>query len=167
MRQNPRFWTGGTTCHFAREQVVNLDVANFAGAYLPENLTPDALRGAFDSLVIKISGFEEEPRALYEIPEVRAFLAALHRQWPYAFFFCNLKAPNFETIILSRLTTLVVERRAGSGPAKLTYSRNELFQIIGQDFDPLEKACERAEFGPGVFQNRARAILKKFGFLKK
>ena len=143
------------------------DTATFTAAYSPENMSSEALREAYDSLVIKLSGFDQDPRALYEIAEVRTFIQTLHQKWPYALFFQHVPSAELNTYVLCRLTTLVVERRSAGCAPEVAFSRNELFQVIGWDFDPLEEACRRAEFSPEMFRNRARQILNVFGFLKK
>ena len=150
---------------FTREQVMANDLAAFTQAYAVEALSPDALREAFNSLVIKFTGFELGPRGLYEDANARAFVRTLHEKWPHCLFYLNVPAADLKTYVLCRLTTLAVKRRSAGVP-KITFSRNELFQVIGRDFDPLEKACQRAQFSPDVFRNRARQVLKFFGFLK-
>lgn len=156
-----------STYTFTREQVTACDFAAFTAAYSLENMSPDALREAYDSLVIKFSGFEQDPRALYEIAEARTFIRTLHQEWPYALFFLNVPAADLNTYVLCQLTTLLVEPRSSRCSHEVTFSRNELFQVLGRDFDPLETACQQAEFSAEVFRNRARQILKVFGFLKK
>lgn len=151
---------------FTREQVAMHEVAAFASAYSPEKMSQDALRGAYDSLALEFSGFDSEERVLYECPDARAFVGALHDAWPYALFFLNLPAADVKAYLFCRLTGLAVENRAGQRTRKVDFSRNELFQLIGRDFDRLETACQRAGFSPEVFRLRARQILTLFGFLK-
>lgn len=138
----------------------------FVAAHAVDQVSPEVLRTSFDSLVIKLSGFENTPRGLCEIPEARDFVRTLHEQWPYGLFFLNLSSADVKTYVFCRLTTLVAERRRGGGPPKLAFSRNELFQLLGRDLDSVEQVCQRAEFGPDVFRKRARRILRLFEFLK-
>ena len=77
---------------FTREKVTAQDSAAFVAAYRVEGAAPEALREAFDSVVINFSGFEAQPRTIYALPEARAFLRELHARWPYGFFFLNLSA---------------------------------------------------------------------------
>ncbi len=164
---NPAHAGRPLTLHvFTREQVVLGDPAPFASAFSPEKLASEALRQAYDSLTWGLADFEKDTRAAYEIPEVRAFFGALHRAWPYAFFFFNIPAADLRTYLFCRLTTLTVERRTGMTAPVVSYSRNELFQLIGRDFEPLERACRRSGLSADVFRHRARQILVMFGFLK-
>ena len=167
MNEHPRAKRPVAIHAFTREQVVAQDWAAFVAAYPVEGATPEALRETFDSVVIKLSGVEAQPRAVYALPEARAFLRDLHEKWPYGFFFLNLSAADLTSYVFSRLSTLSIEQRSAGGPPKVGYSRNELFQIVGRDLEPLEKACQRAGFTAGEYRNRSRRILKLFSFLKK
>jgi len=40
-------------------------------------------------LVLSVDGYDDDPRELYELPEVRRFIKSLHSQWKYWFFFSN------------------------------------------------------------------------------
>lgn len=151
---------------FTREQVMQGDPTLFASAYSPDTLSAEALRDRYDSLAWSLSGFEHELRVPCELPELRAFFRALHDVWPYASYFFNLPAADLRTYLLCRLTSLTIERRTGTSAPVVSYSRNELFQLIGRDFDPLERACQRSGLGADVFRRRARQILVTFGFLK-
>lgn len=151
---------------FTREQVTQGDPTRFASAYSPDTLSADALRDRYDSLAWSLSGFEHELRAPCELPELRAFIRTLHGVWPYAFYFFNVPAADLRTYLLCQLRSLTIERRTGTIEPVLSYSRNELFQLIGRDFEPLERVCQRSGLGADVFRRRARQILVMFGFLK-
>lgn len=166
MKAHPKSGERVSARTFTREQVAAQDWRVFVAAYEVNQALPEMLRESFDSLVIRFSGFEDDPRGLYENPETRDFVRTLHEQWPYGLFFLHLSSADVKSYVYCRLATLGVERRSGGGAPKLVFSRNELFQIIGRDLKSVEKACQRAEFTPDVFRNRARRILKLFGFLK-
>jgi hypothetical protein len=40
-----------------------------------------------NSLALEVSGYDQDPRELYQIPEVCSFFKKLHKSWPYWFFF--------------------------------------------------------------------------------
>lgn len=48
-----------------------------------------------DRIEIRISGYENDPRELFEIPEARAFMTYLAERWPYAFYFLNKEHGTF------------------------------------------------------------------------
>lgn len=53
-----------------------------------------------EKLVLEVLGYDEDPRELWEIPEVRRFLRALHREWKYWFFFATHAAPTLSVLEL-------------------------------------------------------------------
>lgn len=44
---------------------------------------------AVDRLMLWVSGYDDDPRELGQIPEVRAFFEALHAHWPYWLAYLN------------------------------------------------------------------------------
>lgn len=49
--------------------------------------TPEAARRYRESLMFIVDGYDTDPRELQEIPEARAFFAALAQQWPHWLWF--------------------------------------------------------------------------------
>lgn len=39
------------------------------------------------SLVLSVDGYDDDPREIYEIPEIRSFFSQLNDQWPYWLWF--------------------------------------------------------------------------------
>lgn len=49
--------------------------------------SPEVAWASRNSLTLHVSGYDDDPRELYEIPEVCKFFRALHAKWPLWFFF--------------------------------------------------------------------------------
>jgi hypothetical protein len=67
---------------------------------------PGLARHAADRLVLWVSGYDDDPRPLGQIPQVRAFFQQVHAHWPYWLAYL---AP--ETDQLPLLLSLLVEMR--------------------------------------------------------
>lgn len=48
------------------------------------------------NLSVSVSGYDDDPRELYEIPEVRRYLQGLDQEWPFWFFF--LTPPSIQQV---------------------------------------------------------------------
>lgn len=46
-----------------------------------------------NALAVEVSGYDADPRELWEIPEVCRFFRKLHREWRYWFFFASHEVP--------------------------------------------------------------------------
>ena len=52
-------------------------------------IEPDNIKKFSDRMMFCISGFDNDPRELAEISEVRIFMKKLDSEWPYWFFFAS------------------------------------------------------------------------------
>ena len=74
--------------------------------YAPDKLpTGRRLREMMNSMVLCVEGWDDDPREIHSIPEVRRFYAAFHEAWPYWLYFCNLDRDTLKTMVLCRIPT--------------------------------------------------------------
>jgi len=82
---------------FSRSKVERGDFSHFLDLYAPEKLPQGRrLREMMNSMTFMIEGFDDDPREIHSIPEVRSFYTALREAWPYWLYFCNLDAEEFQ-----------------------------------------------------------------------
>jgi len=65
-----------------------------------------------DSVVISVTGYDQDPRELIEIPEVRAFFQKITEQWPHWLWFMSRDTGSV-ALILSLLCDVIVRRTPG------------------------------------------------------
>ncbi|MGO8701210.1 MAG: hypothetical protein ACLQVY_26265 [Limisphaerales bacterium] len=111
-----------------------------------------------DSLMPCIHGYDNDPREIYCIPEVRRFAQEFHRIWPHWIFFfravpgsCTLKV--FTACCLGKLN--VVQREV-AGVTILDPDPAELTQFLVGDLPSFRRMCDRAKVFPDL--RRARAV---------
>lgn len=72
----------------SRRQVEEMDLASVMRNLKPFTATREDAWLYRGQMVLSVDGYNEDPRELVDIPQVREFLGVLERQWPYwAFFF--------------------------------------------------------------------------------
>ena len=76
----------------SRAEVESGDISNSL-ATLEKLLEPSNIRKLKGRLIFGIKGYEDDPRDLWEIPEVRSWMQDLDKNFPYWFFFMDL-GPN-------------------------------------------------------------------------
>ena len=72
---------------FTLENVEQNDIGDFTKAFDVHRMSPDALKRLMGKCQFFISGYDDDPRDLSQIPEARKYLQTLHSHWPYWFFF--------------------------------------------------------------------------------
>lgn len=72
---------------FSRRQIVDGDLVEPLQFFESLIGSPEQAMAYRGRLCLVIDGFNDDPRELFEIPEVRRFIQALDARWPYWFFF--------------------------------------------------------------------------------
>jgi hypothetical protein len=73
----------------SRRQVEEADIASVLFNLKPFLATREDAWLYRGQMVLSVDGYNEDPRELVDIPEVRSFLYELEQQWPYWAFFLN------------------------------------------------------------------------------
>lgn len=88
------FTAQALTAHYlvlaiSRQEIERGHVGDAADRLLQITDDPALALHAVDRLVLWVSGYDDDPRELGQIPEVRAFFQALHAHWPYWLAYLN------------------------------------------------------------------------------
>jgi len=71
-------------------------------------------RAYADRLVLLFSGYESDPREVFDVPEVRAFFAAINEKWSAWFHFVEKDGPTLSVILRLLTQSTPLHRAAGS-----------------------------------------------------
>jgi hypothetical protein len=151
---------------FGRHRIKALDFAPFLERYaqdkLPEN--PRRLRAMMGSLMPCIHGYDNDPRELHCIPEVRRFVREFHTVWPHwLFFFCALPgASTIEVFTACCLDRFNVIQRNGAGVTFLDSDPAELTRFLMSDLPAYRTMCDRAEVFPELRRARLAEVFALF-----
>jgi len=148
---------------FSRSKLERGDFSHFLGLYAPDKLpTGRRLRAMMGSLVFCVEGYDDDPREINTIPEVRKFYSVFHEAWPYWFYFCNLEVDTLRTMVLCCLRSLTAIKVDGRPNVLVDFDRIELIQFVSQDFGPMNELCERAGMFERLIYDRTKAIFEYF-----
>jgi len=149
---------------FSRAKMARGDFSHFLGLYAPDKLpTGRRLRGMMNSLVFGVEGYDNDPREIHSIPEIRRFYAAFHEAWPYWLYFCNLDTEVLRVMVFCCLSSIRALKVDGQPNVTVDYERLELVQFISKDFPPMNAICERAGMFERLIYDRSKAVFEYFG----
>jgi hypothetical protein len=109
-----------------------------------------------------IEGYDDDPREIYAIPEVRTFYQQLWRRWPYWLYFCNLDTENLMMMVMCCLDSLDALKVKGREQVKVTISPLAVVQFISHGFVPMNEMCERAGMSERHIFERTKAVFEYF-----
>jgi hypothetical protein len=148
---------------FSRDKVERSDFSHFLSLFAPDKLPSGRrLHAMMNRVVFGIEGYDDDPREIHSIPEIRRFYTALHAAWPFWFYFCNLDTDVLKTMVMCCLPSITAMKVDGRPNVVVDYDRLELVHFISNDFGPMNAMCERAEMSERGIYDRTKALFEYF-----
>ena len=84
-----------TVLQIPKETIQNCDTSEYVAMLHGATGTLQSLTEAFQKYVLLISGYDDDPRELYQIPEVISFIKDLNSKLPFWLYFVNTADKRF------------------------------------------------------------------------
>ena len=148
---------------FSRDRVEAGDARKFLSRFHRHHLPVGKQLGAMmDSLGLIIDGYDDDPREVYAIPEVRRFYQQLWERWPYWLYFCNLDTENLMMMVMCCLGSLDALKVQGKEEVKVICDPLEVARFISEGFGPMNEMCEKAGMSERQIFDRTKAVFEYF-----
>ena len=85
---------------------------------------------------LMVDGYNDDPRELYEIPEVRIFISRIDKQWPYWFFFLSQADDSIKLLESCLSNTIEVI------PGVASFDFEQMEQTLARHFGAMNRLCE-------------------------
>jgi hypothetical protein len=149
---------------FSRSKAERGDFSHFLRLHAPDKLpTGRRLREMMDRFVFCIDGYDDDPREIHAIPEIRHFYSTFHNAWPYWLYFCNLEVGTLKAMVFCCLPSLTSLNVDGRDEVAITCDPVEIFKFVTKDLAPMNALCEQAEVFEERIERRTLAVFKYFG----
>ena len=127
----------------------------FLKFYNAPRMTVHGLRGCCGHLQLYFTGYDEESRLPFLIPEIRQYLRALRRAWPYAVFFCDLDASSFVLIeALAHMDHLAVVEYDRRKQYCVEVGLRDLRDYVAQSYRTLRRLQRHSGLSRAEIQDR-------------
>ena len=83
-----------------RDDVESHDISHALGSLVALLTDPETVRRLQGKVAIVFEGYDDDPREVYEIPEVRRFCNTLDERFPYWFYFLTTIQQNLKVVTL-------------------------------------------------------------------
>ena len=148
---------------FSRDRVEAGDAKDFLSRFGKFRVpVGKQLQGMMNSLALMIEGYDDDPREIYAIPEVRAFYQQLWQRGPYWLYFCNLDTENLMMMVMCCLDSLDALKVQGQPQVQVQINPLEVVQFISGGFVPMNEMCERAGMSERQIFERTKAVFGYF-----
>ena len=145
---------------FPREEVESQNIAPLLRRFAPDKLPKGReLAAMMNTFHFAVHGYDDDPHEVYAIAAVRRYYQKLHREWPYAFYFCDLRGESLMMLTTCCMENLSGHKREGEPLARVEIDPMELLRFIMAGWAPMNAMCERAGLSERAIYDRSKAIM--------
>ena len=138
----------------SRRQVEAFDIASVMTNLKPFLATREDAWLYRGQMTLVVDGYNDDPRELVDIPEVRALLQKLYQQWPYWAFFLNQVDDSIKLLG----SCICGTRFPGGGAVEIDGPRVEEFLMHG--FAGMNSVFEKHGFPEDELESMSRGLVE-------
>jgi hypothetical protein len=117
---------------------------------------PRTARAFMGRVSVIVEGYDDDPRELFEIAQVRAFVGQLDEQWPYWFFFLSQMDDSIKLIESCLCETIEVV------PGVASFDFEQLERYLARHFTAFNRLCEAVKLPPETAEAISEEIIRLF-----
>lgn len=140
----------------SREDILAGDTASALERLSVLTQTEESVRRYRECLIFQVRGYDEDPRVIVEIPEIRAFFEALSQAWPYWLWFLR-RDLGAVALFMSLLCRVEVLRELDGSVGTEFLDMAELKSCLIDLFTRANPLFEAFQISPGEIISSARS----------
>ena len=127
---------------FSRSKVEQCEFSHFLSLYAPDKLPEGRrLQEMMNMMMFIIEGWDDDPREIHMVPEIRRFYSAFHDAWPYWLYFCYLDLDTLKAMTMCCLPSVNTMQVDGRTQVAVNCDPLDLLKFIKRDFMPMNLMC--------------------------
>lgn len=151
---------------FAKEDVEKRDFKALERYVSRLMISKEIAFGSQGKVEIIFHDYDNDPRELFEVPEVRNFAAEVIKRWPEIFYFLNREPPHHSLLLLAlcAMSPTILDRNfEGSGRGHVEYDTDELEQFLLQAYLGLNRVADWLSLSEEEVERLSLEIARPFG----
>jgi len=116
----------------------------------------ETIRKSKNKLTVGFDGYDDDPREVYEVDEIRDYLQTLTKRFPYWYYFCSKSDHSLWVILLAHCRF----RKFGPGAAKV--DTEDFRQIMTSLFINLNEFFEKYNLGEDGLKSLTKEVGEYF-----
>lgn len=146
---------------FSKREILTKDASRFLSFF--QDLESQRLESLMGSVTFSVSGYDDDPRELFQIPEVRDFYQSLHRTWPCWLFFAETLSPSLLIVALCNLPTIQSKFVAGEGELSVQFNPLQMSQFMAEGLAVFWELGHKALLDDEQLRNQLIACQARLG----
>lgn len=124
-----------------RDKVESNDISLALSTLTDLFAAPDTVRRLQGRVALVFEGYDDDPREVYEIPEVRRFCAALDKRFPYWLYFLTTIQDNLKVVTFCLVRVKVL------GPSQIWVDTDDLQRFLLSHVSAMNTVFDRYSLG--------------------
>ena len=146
--------------HITPKEIQSGDISGFLGRWNTQRYSPPLLKRMMGALYMSVDGYDNDPREIFVIPEVKNHIKKLNEAWPYLFYFHETQIGAIMPFTMCCLSTLRLISDDKERLYKVRYDIGEMTNFVDEKFRHMHELCEKAQIPPEVEAIRQNEILQ-------
>jgi hypothetical protein len=113
----------------------------------PEHASVQRLRGLQSKIGFLIDGYNDDPRELFQIPEVRKYFQQIQAVWPFGLYFFNNEANTLLLLVLCHVEPKI-EKGSQQNGAMLSVPTDKVIEFLNSSAPPIFSVAARVGWTP-------------------
>lgn len=135
-----------------RDQVESNDISLALSTLTDLLAAPDAVRRLQGRVALLFEGYDDDPREVYEIPEVRRFCAALDQRFPYWLYFLTTIQDNLKVVTFCLVQVKVLR------PGQIWVDTDDLQRFLLSHVSAMNTVFDRYSLGEEAKLARTKRV---------
>lgn len=111
-----------------------------------------------------VSGYDEDDRELFEVPDVRAYFQKLHSLWPYGLFFFARSPETFQLLVLCNAGVRLLPQASPDSPRQVKIDKESVLDFLIESMPALSEVASQIGWTPQMTRRFVHEIAIPFGF---
>ena len=133
----------------AQEAIQNCDTSEYVTLLHGITGSLQSFESAFQKYVLLISGYDDDPRELYQIPEVVSFIKDLNSKLPFWLYFVNTADKRFFSWMIACLCQ-AMSLDQDDEKIYADFNADAYNELIGTQFNNIVKLMSRLGLGESI-----------------
>ena len=138
---------------FSRRQIEECDITEPLEFLRRLTATSQVALNYCGRVGLVVDGYNNDPREIFEIPEVRDFVKALDQQWPYWFFFLSQVDDSIKTLESCLCDTIEVI------PGVVSIDLEQMERSLTRHFGAMNRFCEAIDVSEERIEEISEGII--------
>jgi len=121
------------------------------------------IHGGPGHCVFSVSGYDDDPRELWQIPEFRSYIKRANKEGIPWLYYASIESRWLQVVALCLVDNAATLTNTTTQRTRMAFDGHGLYNFLHEQIDPFLALCETAGVPPGDAEKRMAEVCASFG----